>query len=53
MAERYRCPKCGAVWERDDLEEYAYDHEDGRIYLCPDCDTEMDLSEGEIEGAPT
>ena len=48
MAEKYKCSQCDQVWSRDALEEYAYDHEDGRIYLCPGCDTEIDLTEDEI-----
>lgn len=49
MEEEYRCSECDATWSRDALEEYAYDHEDGRIYLCPECDTEIDLIEDEIK----
>ena len=48
MSESYRCSQCKVVWTRDQLEEYAYDHEDGRMYLCPSCDTDINLADDEV-----
>lgn len=49
MAEDYRCSQCGKIWTLEELEEYAYDHEDGRMYLCPSCDTDMNLVDDEVK----
>ena len=49
MSETYRCSQCGVIWTLDQLEECAYDHEDGRMYICPDCDTDINLVDDEVK----
>ena len=47
--EQYRCSSCNNNITRDDLEEYAYDHEDGRIYICPECEADIHLEDDELK----